>query len=166
MKDTMQISGWVKAWITDNKTGIKRLVFDNHNSVVAAYASMIVDALDTAVGFDYTLNNLFNGNTASSAALNGQDGIAIRDNGGLWYEMITTIPYVSQGAVLIRGTFTGVGITVANGIEVKLGHNWQHAGLDFNAGAELIVNPAGWVSQAVLAAETLTIDWVITHALV
>ena len=162
--EVVGISGHVRVFITDNKTGVKRLVFDDHNAIQAAYANAIVDALDTAVGLNYSMDNLFNGNTNLGAGNDGEDGIAIKDNGGLWYEMIMATPVVSGGETLFVGTFTGTGITVANAADVQLGHNWVNAGLTFGiAGVTLFALPSSWASQAVAAGETLTIEWTIGH---
>ncbi len=156
------IRGHVRAWITDNATGKKRLVFDNHNAVLAAYAEEIVDALVLNT-VDYALDNRFNGNTNLGAGNDGEDGIAIKENGGLWYEMNMETPVVSGDQITFVGTFTGVLVTITAAADVKLGHNWVNAGLDFEGGVGLYANPAGWASQTIQIAETLTIEWIISH---
>ena len=161
-QENLGISGHIKVFITDNLTGIKRLVFEDHNAIQAAYAACIVDALDTGVGFNYSMDNLFNGN--ANPPPDGEDGIAIKDNGGLWYEMIMAAPVVSGGWVLWVGTFTGVGITVANAADVRLGHDWLTAAPnDFVSGGSAFAVPSAWTSQGVLNTETLTIEWTIKH---
>ena len=172
MKENTGIYGYIKVFIT-RENGVKELVFEDKNAIQANYANMIVDALDTGVGFNYSMDNLFNGNTNLGAGNDGEDGIAIYDNvGGLWYEMNMTDPPVvtkglvgaGYGNVLWVGTFTGAGITVANANQVLLGSNWVNAGLSFGAaGAEVIAKPSSWASQAVLITETLTIEWTIKH---
>ena len=163
-KENLGISGHIRVFITDNLTGKKRLVFEDHNAIQAAYAACIVDALDTGVGFNYSMDNLFNGN--ANPPPDGQDGIAIKDSGGLWYEMNMATAVVSAGEVLWLGTFTGVGITVAAAADVKLGHNWLTAAPnDFVSGGSAFALPSSWASQAVLITETLTIEWTIKHAL-
>ena len=110
---------------------------------------------------------MFNGNTNLSAANDGEDGIAIKDTGGLWYEMDMASTSRSGAAVKFTGAFSGVGITIAAGTDVKLGHNWVNAGLNFGAaGAELIANPSSWpgVGVPVLITETITIEWTITFS--
>jgi len=160
-QENMGICGYIKVFIT-RENGIKELVFEDKNAIQATYAAMIVDALDTGVGFDYSLDNLFNGNT--NPPPNGEDGIAIKENGGLWYEMIMATPVVSAGEALFVGTFTGVAITVPDANSVLLGHNWVNAGSSFGAaGAELVAKPSAWASQAVGVAEILTIEWTIKH---
>lgn len=154
-KQGLSISGSIKVWITDNITGKKRLHFETPNSIQAAYAGAIVDALDTAVGTSIALDNLFNGNLTPPT--NGEDGIAIQDNGGAWYEMDMEPIVYSGGWVTITGTFTGVGITVALAAEVNLGHN-------YNAPfTRIIAIPASWTSTPVLNTETLTIEWIVKH---
>ncbi len=153
-KDNLGLRGHIKVFITDNKTGIKRKVFEDHNAIQAAYATAIVDALDATTNF--AIDNLFNGN--ANPPPNGEDGIAIKDSGGLWYEMIMATPVVTGGEVLFVGTFTGVGITVADANSVNLGHDYA---APFN---DLFAKPSAWSSQAVLNTETLTIEWTISHA--
>ena len=160
-QENMGISGHIRVFITDNLTGIKRLVFEDHNAIQTAYATAI--AADLNLGTNFAMDNLFNGNTNLSAANDGEDGIAIKDSGGLWYEMIIATPVVSGGNVLFIGTFTGLGITIAAGADVKLGHNWVNAGLDFDGGVGLFAVPSAWASQAVLITETITIEWTIKH---
>ena len=151
----MSISGHIRVFITDNLTGIKRLVFEDHNAIQAAYAAAIATALQSGVGTNYTFDNLFNGNLQPPT--NGEDGIAIKDSGGLWYEMDMATPVVSGGNVLFVGTFTGVGITIANAASVNLGHNYS---APF---ATIVALPSAWASQAVLITETITIEWTIMH---
>ncbi len=163
MKQEMSlgISGYIKVFIT-RENGFKELVFEDKNAIQAAYAACIVDALDTGVGFNYSMDNLFNGNT--NPPPDGQDGIAIKDNGGLWYEMNMETPVVSAGEVLWVGIFTGVGITVAAAADVRLGHDWLTAAPnDFVSGGSAFALPSSWSSQAVLNTETLTIEWTIKH---
>ena len=167
-KDNFGLRGHIKVFITDNKTGIKRKVFEDHNAIQAAYAEEIVDALDVTTNF--AMDNLFNGN--ANPPLDGEDGIAIKDNGGLWYEMIMATLVVTGGDVLIVGTFTGVGITVANAADVRLGQNWLNAapndfiGVGAGTPYTAFALPSSWSSQAVLNTETLTIEWTISHSTV
>ena len=150
----MGIRGYIKVFIT-RENGFKELVFEDHNAIQAAYANAIVDALDTGVGFNHSMDNLFDGNLQPPT--NGEDGIAIKDNGGLWYEMIMVTPVVSAGEVLFVGTFTGVGITIADAASVNLGHNYA---APFNT---IIALPSAWASQDVLNTQTITIEWTISH---
>lgn len=159
----MVIRGEIKVWITDNKTGKKRLHFHDKNSIQANYAKAIVDELDGGVSF--ALDNMFDGNHDLSGTEDGEDGIAIKDDGGSWYEMDMETPSVSGGFITFIGKFTGVHITVANGTDVKLGHNWIDTGDDFGAGgAELYATASSWNSTEVQVAETLTIEWIIKHS--
>ena len=151
MENKLKIRGYIKVWIT-RINGKKELVFEDHNAIQAAYANAIVDALQSAT--DYAFDNMFDGNLQPPT--NGEDGIAIKDSGGLWYEMIMSSS-ISAGNVTFTGTFTGVGITVADANSVNLGHDYANP---FN---NLFAKPSSWSSQAVLAAETLTIEWVIEH---
>lgn len=144
--------GKITVWITDIH-GVKRKVFTDHNAIQSAYANKIVDALQATV--DYGMNNLFNGNTQPPP--NGEDGIAIKDGGGLWYEMDMATTVRSASTITFTGTFTGVGITVADAASVNLGHNYA---APFTT---IIALPSSWASQAVLAAETLTIEWILYH---
>ena len=154
MKDRLGIRGHIKVWIT-RINGKKELVFEDHNAIQAAYANAIVDALQSTT--NYAFDNMFNGN--ANPPPNGEDGIAIKDSGGLWYEMIMSSS-ISGGTVTFTGTFTGVGITVADANSVNLGHN-------YNAPfTNLFAKPSSWSSQAVLAGETLTIEWDIIHVTV
>ncbi len=154
MKDKLGIRGHIKVWIT-RINGKKELVFEDHNAIQAAYANAIVDALQSTT--NYAFDNMFNGN--ANPPPNGEDGIAIKDSGGLWYEMIMSYS-ISGGTVTFTGTFTGVGITVADANSVNLGHN-------YNAPfTNLFAKPSSWSSQAVLAGETLTIEWDIIHVTV
>ena len=154
-KQGVAIVGSVRVWITDNKTGKKRLHHDTKNSIQAAYAQAIPDALDTAVCTSFALDNLFNGNVTPPTT--GEDGIAIKDSGGTWYEMIMQPITYSGGWVTIVGTFTGVGITVALAAEVNLGHSYN------NPFTRIYAIPASWTSTPVLNTETLTIEWLIKH---
>ncbi len=162
-KHNLGIRGHIKVFIT-RVSGKKELVFEDHNAIQAAYANATVDMLDTTT--DFTLaDDRFNGNTNLGAGNNGENGIAIKDGGGLWYEMIMATPVVTlntyAGAdVLFVGTFTGTGITVADANSVLLGHSWNNGGLTFDT---LIAKPSSWSSQAVGAAEILTIEWTISH---
>lgn len=155
-KQGIKIEGSVKVYLTDNKTGIKRLHFETKNSIQAAYAAGIVDALDNGSGLtSIALDDLFDGNLTPPT--NGEDGIAIKDNGGTWYEMDMEPIVYSGGFVTIIGTFTGVGITVALAVEVNLGHN-------YNAPfTRIIAIPASWSSVSPTAGQTLTIEWLIKH---
>ena len=154
MKDKLGIRGHIKVWIT-RINGKKELVFEDHNAIQQAYADAIVDALQSPT--NYAIDNMFNGN--ANPPPNGEDGIAIKDSGGLWYEMIMSSS-ISGGTVTFTGTFTGVGITVADANSVNLGHN-------YNAPfTNLFAKPSSWSSQAVLAGETLTIEWDIIHVTV
>ncbi len=146
------LRGHIKVWIT-RENGFKELVFEDHNAIQAAYAQKIVDALQSPT--NYTLDNLFNGNV--NPPTTGEDGIAIKDNGGLWYEMIMATPVVSADRITFVGTFTGVGITVAAAADVNLGHDYQ---APFTT---IIALPSAWASQAVLNTETLTIEWIVSH---
>ena len=151
-KSGMGISGSIKVWITRTNDK-KELVFEDHNAIQAAYAGAIVDALE--LGTDMAMDDLFSGNANPPDP--GEDGIAIKDSGGLWYEMIMAANVQSGGEITFSGTFTGIGITVADAASVNLGHN-------YNAPFTRIwAIPSRWASQAVLAAETLTIDWIIKH---
>ena len=148
------ISGAIKVWITNNITGKKILVQDIPNAIQTAYAAKIVDMLQTNT--DFTLaDDMFNGN--ANPPPNGENGIAIKDGGGLWYEMIMSAPVVAAGWITFTGTFTGVGITVADAASVNLGHDYA---APFNT---IIALPSAWASQAVGAGETLTIEWIIKH---
>lgn len=146
------LRGHTKVWIT-RENGFKELVFEDHNAIQAAYAQKIVDALQSPT--NYTLDNLFNGN--ANPPPNGEDGIAIKDGGGLWYEMIMATPVVSADRITFVGTFTGTGITVADAASVNLGHDYQ------NPFTTIIALPSAWASQAVLITETLTIEWIVSH---
>lgn len=157
-EDIVGLSGFIRVWITDNKTGIKRLVFEDRNAVQAAYANAVVDGLDG--GTNYAIDNRFSGNTNLGVGNNGEDGIAIKDIGGLWYEMSMIANVRSTGWLTMSGTFTGTGITVDTSNDVLLGHSWNNAGSTFDT---LIAKPTAWTSQAVLITETLTIDWIIKH---
>ncbi len=162
MESGLSISGHIKVWIT-RVNGKKELVFEDHNAIQAEYAEIIVDALAGTV--DYGMNNLFNG--YATPPPDGEDGIAIKDNvGGLWYEMNMQATVVAAGNITFTGIFTGTGITVANSSQVLLGHGWIQASTDFTSvGAAYghFAKPSSWSSQAVLAAETLTIEWIIKH---
>jgi len=151
----MKILGEVKVFITDNITGKKRLHFETRNSIQAAYAAAIPDAMDTAVGTSAALDNLFNGNVTPPT--NGEDGIAIKDSGGTWYEMDMDTPTQAGGNTTFVGTFTGVGITVALAAEVNLGRDYA---APFN---HIYAIPSSWTSTPVLLTETLTIQWTIKH---
>jgi len=162
--DNIGIFGSIKVWITDNKTGIKRLTQDIPNAIQSDYADIIVDALQATVDFD--MDNLHNGNVTPPTP--GEDGIAIYDSvGGNWYEMNMAATVRSAGWVTFTGTFTGVGITVANTAGVQLGHTWEFATLEYTsigtAYGKFAV-PSAWASQAVGAGETLTIEWIIKHS--
>lgn len=152
MKSKFGLSGHIKVFIT-RINGIKELVFEDHNAIQAAYAEKVVDALQSAT--NYAMDNLFNGYTQPPP--NGQDGIAIKDQGGLWYEMSMAVNVRTVGEVLFVGTFTGVGITVADAASVNLGHNYN---APFTT---IIALPSSWSSQPVLNTETLTIEWTIKH---
>ena len=158
----ISISGHIKVWIT-RVNGNKELVFEDHNAIQAEYAEIIVDALAATV--DYDMDNLFNGN--ANPPPDGQDGIAIKDNvGGLWYEMNMQATVKAAGNVTFTGIFTGTGITIANANQILLGHGWIQASFDFTSvGAAYghFSKPSSWASQAVLAAETLTVEWIIKH---
>ncbi len=151
---SMGIRGYIKVFIT-RENGFKELVFEDKNAIQAAYANAIVDALDPGVGLNYSMDNLFNGN--ANPPPNGEDGIAIKDSGGLWYEMFMAAAVVSGGETLWVGIFTGVGITVADANSVNLGHDYQAPFTN------LFAKPSSWSSQAVLNTETLTIEWTIQH---
>ena len=159
MKSQVGIYGHIKVYIT-RENGIKELVFEDKNAIQSGYADIIVDALDT--GYVYAIITRFNGN--ANPPPNGQDGIAIKDSGGLWYEMDTDAGIQSGTNVLFVATFTGVGITVADANSVLFGHNWVNAGSSFGiAGVSVYAKPSSWSSQAVLDTETLTIEWTIKH---
>ena len=162
MKSGLGISGHVKIYITDNITGKKRLVFDDHNAIQAAYATAIVDELDSGVGQDYHLDNLFNGMVTPPTA--GEDGIVIKDNGsGNWYEMTMSTPvktnYTDGSQVLFVGTFTGAAITISAAADINLGWNYATPFTIIIA----IPNAAGWAAIPVLITEKLTIEWIIKH---
>lgn len=159
MKDQFKIRGYIKVFIT-RVSGEKELVFEDHNAIQAEYAEAIVDALQSAT--NYAIDDFFDGNTNLGAGNNGEDGIAIKESGGLWYEMITSSS-ISGGKVTFTGTFTGVGITVADANSVLLGHSWNNAGSTFDT---LVAKPSAWSSQDVGAGEILTIVWVIEHTTV
>lgn len=158
----LSISGHIKVWIT-RVSGKKELVFEDHNAIQAEYAEIIVDALAGTV--DYGMNNLFNGNTQPPTE--DEDGIAIKDNtGGLWYEMNMAATVVSAGQVTFTGIFTGTEITVDTSSQILLGHKWQQAATDFTSVGDAyghFAKPSTWASQLVLAAETLTVEWIIKH---
>ncbi len=151
----LSISGHIKVYIT-GLDGVKRLTFEDHNAIQAAYPTVIATALQSGVGTDYTFDSLFDGNLQPPTT--GEDGIAIKDSGGLWYEMdMIDPPTVTNGEILFVGTFTGVGITVADAASVNLGHDYQ------NPFTTIIALPSSWASQAVLNTETITIEWTIKH---
>ncbi len=152
MESKLSIRGYIKVFIT-RENGFKELVFEDHNAIQAAYANKIVDALQSTT--DYTFDSLFNGNLQPPTT--GEDGIAIKDGGGLWYEMDMAVTVRTGGNVLFVGTFTGVGITVADAASVNLGHDYQ---APFTT---IVALPSIWSSQAVLNTETLTIEWTIKH---
>lgn len=152
--DNAGIFGYIKVFIT-RENGFKELVFEDKNAIQPAYANAIVDALDTGVGLNYSMDNLFDGNTQPPTT--GEDGIAIKESGGLWYEMDMDTPVVSSGEVLWVGTFTGVTITVADANSVNLGHDYQAPFTN------LFAKPSSWSSQVVQSTETLTIEWTIAH---
>ena len=152
MESKLSIRGYIKVFIT-RENGFKELVFEDHNAIQAAYANKIVDALQSTT--DYTFDSLFNGNLQPPTT--GEDGIAIKDGGGLWYEMDMAVTVRTGGNVLFVGTFTGVGITVADAASVNLGHDYQ---APFTT---IVALPSSWSSQAVLNTETLTIEWTIKH---
>lgn len=158
----ISISGHIKAWIT-RVNGNKELVFEDHNAIQAEYAEIIVDALAATV--NYGMDNMFNGN--ANPPPDGEDGIAIKDNvGGLWYEMNMQAIVVAAGIITFTGIFTGTGITIDNANQILLGHGWIQASTDFTSvGAAYghFAKPSSWASQAVLAAETLTVEWIIKH---
>lgn len=160
MKEQAGIFGYIKVFITDNITGKKRLVFEDKNAIQPAYANAIVDSLDASVGKNYSIDNKFNGNTNLGAGNNGEDGIAIKDQGGLWYEMAMPANVVTVGEVLFVGAFTGVGITIADANSVLFGHSWNNGGLTFDT---VIAKPGSWSSQPVLNTETITLYWTIKH---
>lgn len=145
--------GKITVWITDIH-GVKRKVFADHNAIQAAYANAIVDALDDTTP-DFAIDNMFNGYTQPPT--NGEDGIAIKDSGGLWYEMTMATTVRSASTVTFTGTFTGTGITVADANSVNLGRDYA---TPFNT---IIAKPSSWSSQDVLAGETLTIEWILYH---
>ncbi len=158
--ENVGIFGHVKVYITDNKTGNKRLVFDDHNAIQSSYATIIVDALQATT--DYGMDNMFNGN--ANPPPDGEDGIAIKDGGGLWYEMIMAATVRSASTITFTGTFTGVGITIADANSVLLGHDWLTAAPnDFVTGGGAFAKPSSWASQAVLNTETITIEWILSH---
>lgn len=160
--DNVGIYGSIKVWIT-RETGKKELVFEDKNAIQSDYADIIVDALQGTVDFD--MDSLFNGYTTPPTE--DEDGIAIYDNvGGNWYEMNMATTVRSAGWVTFTGTFTGVGITVANTAGVMLGHKWENAVPDFTSVGDAygkFAIPSSWASQAVGAGETLTIEWIIKH---
>ena len=161
MNNKSGISGHIRVFITDEH-GVKRLTFDDHNAIQGDYADIIVDALQAAT--DYGFNNMFTANANPPGE--DEDGIAIKENGGLWYSMIMAATVVSSGVIKFTGTFTGVAVTIANAADVMLGHKWENAAVDFTSVGDAygkFAVPAGWVSQAVGIAETLTIEWTITH---
>lgn len=160
-KERMGIFGYIKVYIT-RENGYKELVFEDKNAIQGDYADIIVDALVAAK--DYGMDDLFSGN--ANPPDEDEDGIAIRDDGALWYEMDMIANVQSGGEILFVGTFTGVGITVANAASVLLGHKWQNAATDFTSVGDAygaFAKPSAWTSQAVLDTETLTIEWLIKH---
>ncbi len=162
MEDNIGIAGYIRVFITDNKTGRKRLVFEDKNAIQAEYAEIIVDALQATK--DYGMDSLFSG--YANPPTEDEDGIAIKDSGGLWYEMIMAVNVRSDAEIKFVGTFTGVGITVADANSVLLGHKWENAVTDFTSVGDAygaFAKPSSWASQAVLNTETLTIEWTIKH---
>lgn len=164
--ERMGISGYIKVFIT-RENGKKELVFEDKNAIQGDYADIIVDALEEAATppvILYGMDDLFSGN--ANPPDEDEDGIAIKDSGGLWYEMDMIANVQSGGEILFVGTFTGVGITVADANSVLLGHKWQNAATDFtsyNDAYGAFAKPSSWSSQDVLNTETLTIEWTIKH---
>lgn len=167
--ESIGISGHIKVFIT-RINGFKELVFEDHNAIQQDYADIIVDAL--VASKDYAMDDLLAGN--ANPPTEDKDGIAIKDNAsGLWYEMIMAANVLSiggagdnQSTIKFTGTFTGVGITVADANSVLLGHKWENAVPDFTSVGDAygcFAKPSSWTSQAVGAAETLTIEWLIKH---
>ena len=154
-KSQVGIRGFVKAVVTDAE-GNERVHLDEQNTIHANYRDEICNALMGASNI--ALDNVFNGNATPPP--NGEDGIAIKDNGAVWYEMDcdTTPPSQSGQDVVIVGVFTGTAIDITVVGEVVLGHN-------FNASVPgtTIANPSTWPVLNLLATETLTITWTIKH---
>ncbi len=153
MKAKLGIRGHIRVWIT-RENGFKELVFEDHNAIQGAYADKIVDALQAAT--NYAIDDSFPDN--ANPPDNGKDGIAIKDNGGLWYGMTMAANAQSGGNVTFTGKFTGVGITVATANDVLFGHDWLTTTF-----VDLFAKPSSWASQAVLNTETMTIEWIINH---
>lgn len=167
--DVVGITGSIKVFIT-RTNGKKELVFEDKNAIQQDYADIIVDALYAPK--DYAMNDLFS--SYANPPTEDEDGIAIKDNGsGLWYEMTMAANVLSIGGaadgvstIKFTGTFTGVGITVADANSVLLGHKWQNAASDFTSIGDAygaFAKPSTWSSQDVLNTETLTIEWTIKH---
>lgn len=154
-KSQVGIRGFVKAVVT-RADGSSYVHLDEQNTIHANYRDEICNALMGASNI--ALDNVFDGNATPPP--NGEDGIAIKDNGGVWYEMDcdTTSPVQSGFNTVIVGVFTGVAIDITVVGEVALGHN-------FNASVPTttIANPTTWPVLNLLATETLTITWTIKH---
>lgn len=152
------ISGRVKAWIT-RLNGKKELVYDSHNAINASYATDVRDSFNA--GMNHALDNLFNGVGAPPA---GEDGIAFYDTTSAgWFEMVMDTPTENSGVVTIKGTHLCAGAPksiAANPAHVLLGHDWNVVNFN-NPIAQVGV---AWTIQAVAIGETLTIEWLITHA--
>lgn len=154
-KSQAVIRGFVKAVVT-RVDGSSYVHLDEQNTIHANYRDEICNALMGASNI--ALDNPFDGNLTPPP--NGEDGIAIKDNGAVWYEMdCTTTPPSQSGAnTIIVGVFTGTAIDITVVGEVVLGHN-------FNASVPgtTIANPSTWPVLNLLATETLTITWTILH---
>ena len=155
-KSRFEIRGFVKAVVT-REDGSEYVHLDEENTIHQNYKDAICDAIHA--GGNIALDNTFNGNATPPPA--GEDGIAFYHNAGaIWYEMdcTTTPPAQSGYDIVVKGTFTGVGLTIINNVaHVVLGHNYS---APF---ATIIANPGTWNQLVLGAAETLTITWTIKH---
>lgn len=168
MKENTGIRGHIKMFLTDNNTGKKRLIWNDKNAIQSSYPTIIVDALQVTI--NYALDNGFP--TNGNPPLNGRDGIAVKDVGGLWYGCLLTTPVVTAGAVLIVGSFTGTAIIIPDANSMLLGQNWNNAApndFDATGGGSpygTFAKPGSFPGApgiTVLITETLTIEWTITH---
>ncbi len=154
-KSQAVIQGFVKAVVT-RADGSNYVHLDEQNTIHANYRDEICNALMGASNI--ALDNVFDGNATPPP--NGEDGIAIKDNGAVWYEMDcdTTPPVQSGFDTVIVGVFTGVAIDITIAAEVALGHNYNAS-----VPTTTIANPTTWPVLNLLATETLTITWTIKH---
>ena len=157
--------GHIKAYLTD-KSGNKRKVFDDKNTIQASLLAALAAHLDTNT--DLALDNLF----TTMATENYHDGIVfyattVADSYIGIHSAVTTISQPTAIQFRATGVYTNNAAVSVKLLVPLLGKGWIIAvnpyGYDAGAFNDFIIASAPtWVTQTVPASEVLTLVWTIT----